>query len=114
MKPSGLSDSPFFSPPVAQTNGQDNPYESVLPCQHATMVEALRKAVKTTGKEAATYRFTKSEKQALMDIIYSYRRKNIKVSENEIARIAVNYIIQDHQNNPENSLLQEVLNALNQ
>ena len=73
----------------------------------------VRKAVKQFGKEAATHRFTVEEKKAIADIIYSYRNQGIRTSENEIARIAVNFIVHDYRENGENSVLDEVLRALN-
>jgi hypothetical protein len=76
------------------------------------MVEFVRKAVKEFGKEAATHRFTGEEKKAIADIIYAYKARDVKTSENEIARIAVNFIIQDYRENGENSILDKVLRAL--
>ena len=69
--------------------------------------------VKQIGKEAATHRFTLEEKNILADIEYSYRRQGIRTSENEIARIAVNYLSQDYRINGETSILAKVLKLLN-
>jgi hypothetical protein len=113
MKTTGLSDSPFFSQSNAQP-GQINDQADMPPQQHASMVASIRKALRSTGKEAATYRITKQEKGALIDLIYAYRRQNMRVSENEIARIAINFLIQDYKANHDQSLLDEVLRALNE
>jgi hypothetical protein len=64
------------------------------------------------GKEAATHRFTPEEKQAIADIIYTYRRLGYDTSENEIARIAINWLVWEHQRHGEASLLAQVLKAL--
>ena len=80
---------------------------------HDAIVEVVRKAVKQFGKEAATHRFTVAEKKAIADIIYAYRNQGIRTSENEIARIAVNFILHDYRENGENSVLDRVLRALN-
>ena len=80
---------------------------------HDTVIETVRKAVKVFGKEAATHRYTVEEKRALDDLEYSYKRQGIRTSENEISRIAVNFIIRDHAENRENSILDLVLKALN-
>jgi hypothetical protein len=80
---------------------------------HDAIVEVVRKAVKQFGKEAATHRFTVAEKKAIADIIYAYRNQSIRTSENEIARIAVNFIVHDYRENGENSVLDRVLRALN-
>jgi hypothetical protein len=81
---------------------------------HDTSIEIVRKAVRELGKEAATHRFTPEEKKALLDIIYSYKGSGIKTSENEVARIAINFIIEDYRRNGENSILDRVLKALNE
>ena len=79
---------------------------------HATIIEVIRKAVKEFGKEAATHRFTTDEKRLIADLVYTYNRQGIRTSENEITRIAVNFILQDHQENGESCILNLVLQAL--
>ena len=86
---------------------------TTVPRYHGTITETVRKAVKEFGKEAATHRFTMEEKKAIADIIYSYKRQSIRTSENEITRIAVNFIINDYRENGGNSVLEKVLKALN-
>lgn len=125
MTHSGLADSPLFHKtnelPVSNNIGgqenktvQDNHQDAMPPSNHDTSVELVRKAVKIVGKEAATYRLTKNEKQELLEIIFAYRSQGTKISENEIARIAINYLITDYKSNPVKSILQEVMDALNQ
>ena len=77
-----------------------------------TIIEIVRKAVKELGKEAATHRFTEDEKKAVIDIVYSYKRQGVRTSENELTRIAVNFLIQDYRENGENSILHQALKAL--
>lgn len=93
------SASPLSSPP------------HVIPTQVAQMV---RKAVKEFGKEAATYRFTAAEKKALAEIIYDYRRQGLRTNENEITRVAINYMFHDYQWHKQQSLLYQLLAALNE
>jgi hypothetical protein len=45
--------------------------------------------------------------------IISPDNQNIKTSENEITRIAVNFVIQDYKENGNKSILAMALNALN-
>jgi len=85
----------------------------VVPRYHDTIIEIVRKAVKEIGKEAATHRFAVEEKKAVASIIYAYGAQDVKTSENEIARIAINFIVQDYRENGENSILDKVLRALN-
>ena len=80
---------------------------------HDTTIEAIRKVVKEFGKEAATHRFTAQEKQAIAEIVYAYKGKGVRTSENEIARIAINWLISDYHQSRENSILELVLRALN-
>ena len=97
-------------------------HDTVIPRHHDTMVssnqdttiEIVRTAVKDMGKEAATHRFTIDEKKAVLDLIYSYKGAGLKTSENEVARIAINYILEDYKQNGRNSILDKVLKALNE
>ncbi len=74
----------------------------------------VRKAVKEFGKEAATHRFTQAEKKALNELVYTYRQQGMRTSENEITRIAINYLLHDHQVNGQNSILHKSLQSLNE
>ena len=142
MKHSGLADSPFFAKqpaapgipkqPLRAEPGSD-PHETMVPSvtrghddtNHVSepdtviprypdaTVETVRLAVKECGKEAATHRFTKSEKEAIAAIVYVVKRQGIRTSENEITRIAVNFILCDYEARGEQSLLAKVLQALN-
>ncbi len=81
---------------------------------HGVAIELVRKAVKEFGKEAATHRFTPDEKKEIADLIYTYKSRGVKTSENEIARIAINFIVADNRENGENSVLHKILEALNE
>lgn len=91
----------------------DTKHDTMQPRNHDTMVETIRQAVKEFGKEAATHRFTVEEKKALSDIVYSYKGRGIKSSENEVTRIAINFLIADYKENGENSILHQAIEALN-
>ena len=88
-------------------------HETTVSRYHDTIIELVRKAVKEFGKEAATHRFTQMEKKTIVDIIYAYKNRGIRTSENEITRIAVNFIIEDYRENGKNSVLDKALRALN-
>jgi hypothetical protein len=81
---------------------------------HDTVIELVRKAVKGFGKEAATHRFTAEEKKAIADLIYAYKGQGTRTSENEITRIAVNFILNDYKQNGKSSVLDRTLRALNE
>ncbi len=77
------------------------------------MIEEVRKAVRQVGKEPATQRLSLEEKQALRSIEFTYGKRGIITSGNEILRIATNYMLQDYQKNGERSILAQVLKSLN-
>lgn len=92
---------------------QPSNHDTTIPRPETDIFEAVRKAVKQIGKEAATHRFTLDEKNLLADIEYTYKRQGIRTSENEITRIAINYFIEDYRKNGEQSILAQVLKRLN-
>jgi hypothetical protein len=77
------------------------------------VIEVIRKAVKPTGKEASIHRLTAEEKDAIADLVYAQRKKGITTSENEIARIALNYLLWEYRQNKQTSILAKVLERLN-
>ena len=77
-----------------------------------SLVRQLRKMVKVLGKEAATHRFTREEKDRLADIVYTYGRQGFRTSENEVVRIGVNWLLEEYQANGKGSILHRVLRAL--
>ena len=76
------------------------------------VVDSIRRAVKVVGKEAATLRLSAVEKAAIADIVYTYKRRQVRTSETELIRIAVNYLLQDYQARGEESVVATVLDAL--
>jgi hypothetical protein len=92
---------------------QPRNHDTTIPQEEHEMLEVVRKAVKQVGKEAATYRFTVEEKNQLEDIKYTYKRRKILTSENELTRIAINYFIEDYRQHGEESLLAKILKRLN-
>ena len=86
---------------------------TTTPRYRDTTTEAIRKAVKQIGKEAATHRFTEAEKKAIANIVFTYKNRGVFTSENEISRIAINFIVEDFEENGEESILAKCLKALN-
>ena len=83
------------------------------PMYQSSMVQTIRQAVRQAGKEAANYRFSDDEKQALNDIKHAYKRRKINTSDNQIARIGINFLVEDYRQNGGASLLAQVLEELN-
>jgi hypothetical protein len=111
------------APPAAVT-GVEEQEEAVQPAALAAgapvpsldsgdRIEVIRKAVKQLGKEATFSRFTQEEKSALGAIVYSYKRDGVRTSENEIIRIAVNWLLEDYHSDGQQSVLAQVLGKLN-
>ena len=100
--------------PSKRDTTQPRNHDTTVSRYNDTIIELVRKAVKEFGKEAATHRFTINEKKELADIIYSYKNRSVRTSENEVTRIAVNFVINDYKENGENSILDRTLKALNQ
>jgi hypothetical protein len=88
-------------------------HDTMTPQVETDIFEVVRKAAKQIGKEAATHRFTLEEKNLLADIEYTYKRQGIRTSENEITRIAINYIIAEYKQNGEESILAKIIKRLN-
>ena len=89
--------------------------DTVIPRhQEKDPLDKVRKSVRQQGKEAATHRFTQKEKNAIAEIIYRYKKQGIRTSENEITRISINYLLIDHQENGEASILTKILKSLNE
>ena len=117
MKSSGLAESPLFQKKDADSkipDSQSSNHAAMPPDNQDDVIEYIRQAVKHTGKEAGTYRITREEKKALLEICFSFRLKGIRTSENEITRIAINYLIHDHKINKENNILERVIEAIHQ
>ncbi len=85
---------------------------TTTPLAEEQIVDGIRRAVKVVGKEAATLRLSAAEKAALADIVYGYKRRQVRTSETELIRIAVNYLLQDYQARGEESVVATVLDAL--
>jgi len=75
-------------------------------------VAAIRKVVKAPGREVSFVRLSPQEKGQLADIVYTYKRQGQKTSENEINRIALNFLLADYHAHGEQSMLARVLAAL--
>lgn len=84
----------------------------VLTSVDASAVEAIRQVIKVPGREVSYVRLTPEEKAQLSDIVYTYKRQGQKTSENELNRIAINYLLLDYHEHGEQSVLARVLAAL--
>ena len=93
-------------------NGAADHSAQPLPSVEASAVEAIRQVIKVPGREVSYVRVTPEEKAQLSDIVYTYKRQGQKTSENELNRIAINYLLLDYHEHGEHSVLARVLAAL--
>ncbi len=75
-------------------------------------IEAVRRIVKVVGREVSFCRVSPEEKAQLAEIVYTYKRRGVRTSENEINRIALNAILLDYATNGEQSLLARTIAAV--
>jgi len=109
MKSSGLADSPLFTKPIIKEAKQASHQVTTVSHTHDTVISAITESILHVGKEAATYRLTLNEKRKLAEIIYTLKMKNMRVTENEIIRIALNFLLCDYSMNKTNSILKRVI-----
>jgi len=115
MKPTGLAESPLFQKKDADSKiprSLSSNHATMQPDNHDDVIEYIRQAVRQTGKEAGTYRITREEKRALLELCYSFRLEGIRTSENEITRIAINNLVYDHKSNSKDSILERMMEAI--
>jgi hypothetical protein len=113
LKPKQAVERRAIEPAAQRDTTTPRNHDTTVSRYHDTTIEAVRRVVKEFGKEAATHRFTVREKQVIAEIVYDYKGNGVRTSENEIARIAINWLINDYHQNRENSVLDLVLQALN-
>ncbi|HUW22406.1 MAG TPA: hypothetical protein VMW41_07120 [Candidatus Bathyarchaeia archaeon] len=92
---------------------QESKHASTQASYHDSIQERIRKIVKSVGKDVVYLRLTEEEKSRLGEVIYAYKKKKIKTSETEIARIALNYLLEEHNEKGKESMLAKVLELLN-
>src|SRR5438105_4497850 len=61
-----------------QANTQASADASTVARYQVTLIEGIRKMVKTLGKEVSFVRLTPEEKNQLGDIVYTYKRQGVK------------------------------------
>lgn len=98
--------------PKKKQSIKESKHASTIASEHDSMIESIRKVVKSTGKEVAYVRLTEEEKSQLADIVYTYKRQKVKTSENELIRIAVNSMLEEYQANGKESTLAKVIDRL--
>lgn len=96
-------------------------YQSTsTPSERDTTLALIHQSLRVKGSEAASYRLSKIEKQRLTVVLHELKMRNllnpdmldISSNENEVARIALNYLLNDYQTSKDESILVQVLTSL--
>ena len=104
------AEKPETNTPPASTG--ESKLAQELASYHASMIAIIRKTVRQLGQEVSCVRLTPEEKQQLADIVYTYKRQGVRTTENEINRIAINFLLEDYRTSGQASILARVLEAV--
>jgi hypothetical protein len=97
----------------SQASRQANTQAPYPASNQASLIEEIRRAVKDPGGKTTFVRLTAEEKNRLIDLVYTYKRQEVKTSENELVRIAIGYLLADYGERGKESTLARVIDALN-
>jgi hypothetical protein len=79
------------------------------PSDEPGTIEALQRALKTVGKEIFYARVAPDEKRRVDETVFALKQAGVRTSVNEVGRIALNYLMADHEAHGEQSILSRVL-----
>lgn len=88
---------------------QSREQASKLASYHASVLAKISKTVREIGKEVSYTRLTQEEKRRVLDIIYSFKSDGVKTTENELMRIALNFLLEDYDLQKKGSILHKIL-----
>lgn len=106
MSKKGLADNPLF---IFQKSRHDIENEPQISSNHDSMVLSVMGLIHEIGTEAITHRFSKREKQKILELMYKFRNKGVKISENLFVRISINYMLQNHEKFENQSIFSEII-----
>jgi hypothetical protein len=106
------ADTTSLSDDIMTSRHHDIVHDIMTSRNHDGMIAFIRKAVREIGREPTTLRLTPEEKNQLADLVYTYKRQGVKTSENELCRIAINFLLEDYKANGQTSILAKVIASL--
>jgi len=110
-KPKEQGSESTLSSPTA--NKPARPPASTPAKSQADVIAAIAALVTEKGKDTTYVRLTQPEKQSLLDVVYTYRRQSVQLTENDVVRVAIAALLDDYKANGANSLLVNVIRAMN-
>jgi hypothetical protein len=98
------------TPVVQEDSKLSSEQASMLASKHDSVLAKVKARVREVGREVSYTRLTTEEKRQIMEVIYSLRStNNIKTTENELMRVAINFLLEDYCLQKEESILFKIL-----
>ncbi len=91
---------------------QEPSSNGALPLAPASVVAQIQRSVQQVGSKPITGRLTAEEKQALDEFLYTIKQAGIITSGNEVARIALQLVIEDYRRRGKSSTIAKILTLL--
>jgi hypothetical protein len=82
------------------------------PLDETATMELIGAIIKHPGREVSFVRLSPEEKARIADTVYAFKRQGLKVTETELHRIGLNYLLADYDQRGEASLLARLLARL--
>lgn len=112
---------PVDIPPATPTGINVPSYQSTnIPTEQDSVIDVIHKAMRQSPSAAASYRLSPMEKKRLEVTIFELKMRSgrspeladLRSNENEVMRVAVNYILNDYGTNGDESVLVKALTSL--
>lgn len=99
---------PRRQPAVESAEPSDQRAPTLLPSDQS-VIEELQRALRAVGKEIFNVRIAPEEKRRVDAAVHAFKTEGVRTSANDLGRIALNYLLADHDSHDEQSILSRVL-----
>lgn len=79
------------------------------PPSDQSVIEELQRALRAVGKEIFNVRIAPEEKRRVDAAVHAFKTSGVRTSANDLGRVALNYLLADHDSHGEQSILSRVL-----
>jgi hypothetical protein len=86
---------------------------SKISTSDSSYADVVRKAVRWPGKESAPLRITGEELNKLKAAVRHFQDQGYPTDRTQIIRVSLNYLLHDFEQNPDNSILTEIMERIN-